>query len=785
MTKTTFSLFSLPAFVLIAAIVLAAQVTAFCVEVEITAGEEAATVTVTTETATPTEQIESVTEPAAEPAEAAPVPAVEEPEPEKPAEIAEPQPEEAERIDPAVPTFEEILGSKESTSTAYATGTATSALGMEAFTFESEEFEGPREINIQSNFIKIVTNTMPVDTGRFLSRTVKGDPSRDTDDEKILIYGGALPWTSFTTFRIDGQNYVFGGPTHRRAGRDALYGEVIEPPRIIGTNTIVTKCMMKGIEITQTLSIVGGPISKLDDTVKINYTIRNKDAVAHRIGVRVVIDTLLGSNDASPFKVGEESITTETELVGIDILDYWIAFDSLEDPGVVARGTLRGPGLTTPDRVVFANWGKLADNIWDIPYAPGSEFKRAEEEAMDSATALYWDEATISPMGEIQYSTLYGIDYLNVSGDVLSIGATRHLGEWSTAKNQIRPYTLYAYVANTSAIDLHEVLITIDTPDGIEMAGKDIGVRRLGTLRPGDEKTVGWAVQPRVAAGGEKTMTITGSSFEVEPVEIKTGVMLLSPPGIIPTVIAPEVISRSQSRDYGPYGPPVQVQLKCKNDGRSPIDNLTVDLVLPDGLEFPRIQKSSQSYRRLDGLQEVVFSWKVSASGTKTGSMPLKFNITSDSTEDKSLEHSIEVDPLPVAISWLGIPEETFSEVFFSAELFVTDIPDIGSAEFSVRYNADVVEVVRVSQGTLFVENGQPLPWKEPKIDNKLGMVSGIKGRRASPLEDAYEGSLLVIHFRTVAPGMSPIEVMNLVMTDRELNVIDYVIEPGKIKVTE
>jgi hypothetical protein len=650
---------------------------------------------------------------------------------------------------------------------------------------EPDEYTGPRELTIENSFIKIVANTMPVDTGRFLVRTVKGDPGHDTDDNKILIYGGAVPWTSFTTLRIDGKDYVFGGPTQRRAGQNALYGEVTEQPHKAGDNSIVTKCAIAGLEVTETLSIVGGPVSKLFDTVKISYEIRNTSGEARRVGLRIVLDTLLGSNDASPFKVGERNITTETELTGTDILDYWIAYDSLEDPGVVARGTLRGPGLATPDRVIFTNWGKLADNIWDIPYSPGQPFQREGEADMDSATALYWDETTIQPSGEIQDSTLYGIDYLNVTGEVLSIGANRFLGEWSTAKNQLRPYTLYAYVANSANFDLNDVLITLDLPDGIELAGDDTGVRRIGKLAPGQEITVGWAVQPKVAAGGDKTIKIVGSAQEVESVELKTGVTLLSPPGITPTVIVQERVTRTPDREYGSYGPPFPVKLKCRNEGKSPLDNLRVELVLPDGLEFPRVQNAEQSYRRLEGLEEVVFSWKVMPTGDKSGDMDLTFKITSDSTEDKTVTYKIGVDPLPVAIAWSGAPNETYTNVFFPAELFVTDLDEIGSASLSVKFNPDVLQVVRVSQGTLFVENGQPLPWSEPVIDNKLGVVSGISGSRTTPLGKKSDGSLVVIHFRAVGLGKSPIGVVDLKLTGLKGSPIEYQFENTTVSVTK
>jgi hypothetical protein len=647
---------------------------------------------------------------------------------------------------------------------------------------EEPEYTGPKEISAANDFIKIIVNTMPVDTGRFLVRTVKGDPTRDSDDDKILIYGGATPWTSFTTLRIDGKNYVFGGTTKRRAGRDALYGEVTEQPHVVG-NSVVTRCTIAGLDVTETLSIAGGPVSKLYDTVKISYTIRNVSGESHLVGVRAVIDTLLGSNDASPFKVGDKSITTETELTGAAIQDYWIAYDSLENPGVVARGTLRGPGLDAPDRVIFANWGKIADNIWEFPYSPDQTFMREGEESMDSATALYWNEKTISPQGELQYATLYGIEYLNVTGDILSIGALRHLGEWSTAKNQIRQYTLYAYVSNSAKIGLSDVVIKLELPEGIEFAGGDSGERRLGSLNSGQEQTIGWVVQPKVGAGGEKTINVVGSAKELaESVSLKTGVTLLSPPGIIPTVVAPDRVTRAKTRESGPYGPPFAVQLKCRNDGGSPIDNLRVSLVLPQGLEFPHIQNEEQLYSKMEGKQEVVFSWKVIATGDKSGKMDLKFIITSDSTEDKVASKSIEVDPLPVSISWTGVPEETSKNLFFTAELYVTDIVSLGSAELSVKYDPSVLQVVRVSQGTLFVQNGQPLPWSEPEINNKAGVVSGIKGTRMAPLTN-NEGSLVIVNFRTLGPGASDIEALNLDMSDLTGVRTDFQLEKAAIRV--
>jgi hypothetical protein len=88
------------------------------------------------------------------------------------------------------------------------------------------------------------------------------------------------------------------------------------------------------------------------------------------------------------------------------------------------------------------------------------------------------------------------------------------------------------------------------------------------------------------------------------------------------------------------------------------------------------------------------------------------------------------------------------------------------------------------SQGTLFVEKGQPLPWRDPAIDNKLGAITGIKGRRSSPL-DITEGSIVKVYFRAIAPGESGIDVEDMVLKDLSGGNIEYSLEKTVVKSRE
>jgi hypothetical protein len=639
------------------------------------------------------------------------------------------------------------------------------------------------DLVLKNEFIKIIVNRNKSDMGRFSLNTVKGDPKRPGDDNQMLNYGRVRPWTSFTTVRVDGISYVFGGETNRRAGKTGHFGTVIEQPHIEG-ESVVTKIAMGGVHVTQTLSFAGGPISSLYDTMRITYTLENTDNFAHTVGLRVVLDTLLGSNDGAPFRVLDKRITREQRFTGDEVPAYWIAFDSLDDPRVISRGTLLGEGLTPPDTLMFSNWGKLADHPWNAPYARMQSFIREGEGELDSAMAMTWNEEKIEPGALRSYATQYGIEYLNISGDALSIGTLPHLGKWPTAPNQIKTYTLYAYVANTLEIPMQNVEIKLQLPEGVELADGGDGVRRFKELAPKQEETVGWRVRPKAFSGNDEdvAIVIAGSSKQVSKTSVSTKATLLAAPEVELTVTAPEALRLVDRKRLEPQ--PFPIEVRARNKGLSSIDNLVLQLDLPPGLEFPAAQKTSKKFPRLEGRDEVVFLWKVIANGSAAGDLTYTISATSESTEDKKQSWIIAVPELPIKIEWMGVPDQTKPGVFLPAEVFASNLRGLNTASFTVTYDPSVVDVVRVSQGTVFVEGLQAAPWPEPVIDNRNGIVSGILGTRQGN-GFSGNGSLAVIHFRTRAPGDANIRVNELKLTDTAGRAMEKLIEDSNLKIVE
>ena len=202
-------------------------------------------------------------------------------------------------------------------------------------------------------------------------------PDRTSDDESPLIYmvPGQSPWTSYATIRIDGIDYVFGGQAdgeggqsgpRRRAARRASGRR--RPPYRDGISASVPSKRLK------CLSIIRSSTTGLLDTVRIEYRLVNTSDRTTTSGSRLVLDTMLGSNDGAPLRVEESAIISDTAFSGDQIPDFWQAFDSLSDPRVTAQGTLRGDDVTPPDRVYFSNWGALADGLWEFDFQAGPGF---------------------------------------------------------------------------------------------------------------------------------------------------------------------------------------------------------------------------------------------------------------------------------------------------------------------------------------------------------------------------------------------------------------------------
>lgn len=152
--------------------------------------------------------------------------------------------------------------------------------------------------NVLSNeFIEFAVAT----NGRFTLGTTGGNPDTLNDNNKLMLYGHPNPGTSYTTLRINDINYIYG---------DGIF--TLNPTFDKDNNSNISEQKFGDIKVKQVLSIVKNSATDRDDVLEIKYVVTNVGTTSPNIGTRIMMDTMLGNNDAAPFRVpGYGSVTTE------------------------------------------------------------------------------------------------------------------------------------------------------------------------------------------------------------------------------------------------------------------------------------------------------------------------------------------------------------------------------------------------------------------------------------------------------------------------------------------
>lgn len=642
---------------------------------------------------------------------------------------------------------------------------------------------------IQNEYIAIIVNAGDEDTGRFAVDTTYGDPARDTDDYKNLIYGSPTPWTSYTTVRIDGRDFVFGGPTKRTAGMNGLYGVPMVKPQVVGegrAQEIVAAWDMDGVLVTQRLGFARSTTTGLYDTSRITYVVENRGQEPKNVGLRLLIDTMLGSNDGAPFKVAGMDIYTDTEFAAPSVPEFWQAFDSLENPTVIAQGTLKGGELTPPDTVFFTNWGSVSQQLWDVKLEPGRDFTREGEFELDSAMVLRWDEHPLQPGESRTYVVYYGLGGVTISPGQLLLGITSPAEVALSSQSQVS-FPVVAYVQNTGEGLAPDVTVKIALPEGFELAAGASPVRKVGDLGPGQMAQVTWDVVPARKVPGTFKYFVSVQAYKGEPNVASRSVTVLAPPAVKVDVSGPkalEVIDEKVSPD------PFEVTAVLSNPGGSTAYWVEARLELPAGLALAGFEKPVRYIGALRPGEKYTVAWHVATAGR---SGDLKFVVkTSSANADPQVKAGEVKVPLlsPKAMvipAGLSVPtiDAEGRPAYLSLDVVLTNVPDFVEMAMDVQVDPEVATIIGVSRGRLFVDDtGALLGWNPGQIDRSRGTITGIEGRRGAVEESGkVSGTLATLMLRAKAPGTFEVKITRLVLKARDGRIIEVDVEPGTVTV--
>jgi hypothetical protein len=271
--------------------------------------------------------------------------------------------------------------------------------------------------------------------------------------------------------------------------RKAPLGKDQDGHQIIGAKSVWQRNAPPNVVITQYVEIVPAGLSedgkkRLLDTCLVRYDITNEDPAPHTVGLRFLLDTFIGTNDAVPFTIAGAKELCETMKSfdkPEDVPDFISALEkqNVTNPGTVAHLSLRyGDTLEPPERVTLGAWpaaslrknpsGALANmqnTRWEVPVIPMFLARSAENPDGDSAVTMYWMDKELRPKQTRTVGFAYGLG--SVTGDK----GQGQLG--ITAGGELvadREFTLTAYVKNPAP----GITVTLTLPRGLTLAtGRD------------------------------------------------------------------------------------------------------------------------------------------------------------------------------------------------------------------------------------------------------------------------------------------------------------------------
>lgn len=624
--------------------------------------------------------------------------------------------------------------------------------------------QGDSVIKIENEYIEIVVNTSEDATGRFAVLTTGGDPTRVDDNNNFLIYGLGKPVTSYSTIRIDKTNYVFGGKTSKRAGLNGNYGEVVTPP-VQREDGIYTAYLYGDIFVEQILDLTISTTTGKPDTASIRYCITNQGSMTQDLGLRVVLDTMLGNNDGAPFRVRDMAVVSDSMFVGDEIPAFVQAFDDLIKPAVMAQANLAGPEVTKPNRVYFTNWGSLADGVWDFNFQLERDFTREGEFELDSAMAIYWDQQPLAPGESRNFVTHYGLGGISIAKGYLSLGLSTVN---KVAANSL-PFDVVGYVQNTGDGIAHDVSVKLNLPVGLGNLGDSEKI--VGKMAPGESRQVVWKVQPTGKAFGHMQIKMDVEAINVGLNSVTRDIEVTKPAKLGLSLSGPRSLGVYDEKLY----PEVfEVNGRITNDGGSTAYNVELKI-------------SSSSFKIVHSPTFYVFSippnsskdvrWQISTRPNPGltypyGKVIVTLNAISNNAEAPNPRELIIDVPRLEPKLWLkpenDVPQVISNNLVYVFDLMATNIPGLRQFEIELNYDPNLLQFFGWRMGTQIVassaegelEHGS-FEVTSPYKANQTGELI-IKGQVLE--RGSISGSLAQIKFKIIGVGKTQIDINNVIL---------------------
>ncbi len=174
------------------------------------------------------------------------------------------------------------------------------------------------------------------------------------------------------------------------------------------------------LRITETFRFVKSQPNGLVDGVEIEVQVRNNGRSLKTIGIHMLFDTYLGEDEKAHFETSDGQELSGESVFSNFMPSYWVSpADSDTYDGLL--GMLSGSGITRPERVVFANWKRLNEELWNLEIRSNRNFNLPPYSINDSAVCQFYGPERL-PAGEsMKVTTVLGA----ATGNQFSPGLSR------------------------------------------------------------------------------------------------------------------------------------------------------------------------------------------------------------------------------------------------------------------------------------------------------------------------------------------------------------------------
>jgi hypothetical protein len=299
--------------------------------------------------------------------------------------------------------------------------------------------------------------TLTEDGGRF----VLSAQTRGTNGVFVPLFAAQDPRTTLLSIVVGNRVY--------RMGESSEFSETQEKT---ATGARLT-WKSSFLQVTETFTFIASADSSVSNGVRIDISLKNLSEQNLTVGARYLLDTYLGESSFVHFRTDSlTQITHELALTPADSPLFWVSPLTGDAEGFGLQVMTSGRGITTPDRIVFANWKRLSDSPWSYDVSAARNFSLLPYSVNDSAVCQYYDPRTIQHEGEATISLVLGMySRAGFTGIIQSTQVTSPVSQPGTAQAGIGtaqetaaapPSSLSPQSVKTDLASVDRVLAQID-----------------------------------------------------------------------------------------------------------------------------------------------------------------------------------------------------------------------------------------------------------------------------------------------------------------------------------